>query len=92
MRTTSSLRPCASVALRERLGDALEDLGIGIIGTGRRLADDTARSHEARHIVDMTVGVVVSETLIEPDDLARAEGLVKRSFGLLARSNRCGWR
>ena len=40
-------------------------------------------SDEARHIVDMTIGVVVSETLIEPNDLARAEGLVKRSFGLL---------
>ena len=37
--------------------------GIGIIGAGRRLADDAARSHEARHIVDMAVSVVVSETL-----------------------------
>src|SRR5690242_9330007 len=68
---------------QEDLRDALEELRIGIIGAGRRLADDAAGGDEARHIVDMAVSVVVSETLSEPNDLARAEGVVKRSFGLL---------
>ncbi len=82
IRTTSSLRPSASVALASVLRDVLEDLDIGIVGAGRRLADDAAGRDEPRHIVDMAVGVIMGEALVEPDDLARAEGVVQRGLGL----------
>src|SRR5262245_47239059 len=67
----------------KRARDLLQNVGIGIVGTGRGLAHDARGSDETREHVDMSVGVVVAKSAFEPDDLARAEGLAQRGFRLL---------
>ena len=74
----------------ERAGDGFERLAVGIVVAGGRLADDAPRADEARDVVDMTVGVVVLQALVDPDDLPRAEGFAERLFGLRLASSRCG--
>ena len=69
MRVTWSLRPVASRRRFERAGDRFERLAVGIVVAGGRLADDAAGADEARDVVDMTVGVVVLQALVDPDDL-----------------------
>ena len=66
----------------ERARDLLQSLGIGVVGAGRRLADHAAGPDEAGDGIDMAVGMVVQEAVVEPDDLARAERLAQRRFGL----------
>ena len=81
MRTTSSLRPIASVAFSRRGGNGVQRLGVRIVGTGGRLADDAARRHEAGDVVDVPVGVVVLQAFVDPDDLLGAEGFGERLLG-----------
>ena len=66
----------------ERARDRFERLAVGIVVARRRLADDAARADEARDVVDMAVGVVVLQALVDPDDLPGAEGFAERRFGL----------
>ena len=89
MRITSSLRPERVGRGFERARDLLQRLGIGIVGAGRRLAHDAAGPDETGDGIDMAVGMVVQESVVEPDDLARAERLAQRRFGLPLRSSRC---
>ena len=91
MRTTSSLRPSASVGIGERLRDGVEGLGIGIVGTGWGLANDPARRHEAGDVVDVAVGVVVLQAFVDPDDFPGAERLVRVPPRPAPWSSRCGW-
>ena len=55
--------------------DRVQYLGVRVVIAGRGLADDAAWTDEARERVDMAVGVVVQETLVDPNDLPGAEGL-----------------
>ncbi len=80
MRITSSLRPNASVAVSSDARDLIQDFGVRVVGAGRGLADDAARANEADERIDMAVGMVVEEALVEPDDFPRAEGLAQRRF------------
>ena len=91
MRTTSSLRPGASVASASVFAMRVERFGVGIVGTDWRLADDAARRHEAGDVVDVAVGVVVLQAFVDPDDLSGAESLGERRLGLSLASSRCGW-
>ena len=75
----------------ERARDGVESLGVGVVGAGRRLARDAAGRHEAGEVVDMAVGMVVHETLVEPEDLRRAEGLGAAPLRLRPSSSHCGW-
>src|SRR4029079_9304913 len=63
----------------------LQGFAIWIVGAERRLAYDMPRGDEARDIVDMTIGVVVLEAAVQPDDLLRAEGMAKSGFGFRLR-------
>ena len=68
--------PCGIRRLRQGFRDRVEGRGIGIVGAGGCLADDAARRHEAGDVVDVTIGVVVFQALVDPDDFARAERAV----------------
>src|SRR5262245_992764 len=70
----------------KRAHDLLQNIGIGIVGAGRGLANDARRSDETREHVDMPIGVIVAKAALEPDDLPRAEGLAQRRLGLPLRS------
>ena len=91
MRTTSSLRPRASVAPSSVRAMASSVSRVRVVGAGGSLADDAARRDEAGDVVDVAVGVVVLQALVDPDDLLGAERVAKRGFGLLLASSRCGW-
>ena len=79
---TSSLRPEASVAASSVRAISSRISALGSSAPAGRLADDAAGPDEAGERVDMAVGVVVQQAVVEPDDLARAEGLAQRGFGL----------
>ncbi len=64
--------------LFERARDPLQGLGVGIVGAGRRLADNAGRPDKAHDIVDMPIGVIVLEALVDPDHRLGAERPVKR--------------
>src|SRR5262245_10468354 len=67
----------------KRARDLLQNIGIGIVGAARGLAHDARRSDETREHVDMPIGMVVAKAALEPDGLARAEGLAQCRLGLL---------
>ena len=75
----------------ERAGNGVERLAVRIVIARRRLADDAAGPDEAGDVVDVTVGVVVLQALVDPDDLLGAEGFAERGLGLRLASSRCGW-
>ena len=81
MRTTSSLRPLASVAASSVARNGVQRFRVWIFRSGRRLADDAARRDEARDVVDMAVGVVVLQALVDPDDFPGSESLGQRLLG-----------
>ena len=81
MRITSSLRPERVGRGFERARDLLQGLGIGVVGAARRLADHAAGPDKPGDGIDMAVGMVVQESVVEPDDPARAERLAERRFG-----------
>ena len=85
MRVTSSLRPDASRRGFERAGDRIQRLAVRIVVAGRRLADDAAGPDEARDVVDVAIGVIVLQALVDPDDLAGAERFAERRFRLRLR-------
>ena len=82
MRVTSSLAAGRVARSFERAGDGVERLAVRIVIARRRLADDAAGADEAGDVVDMTVGVVVLQALVDPDDLLGAEGFAERGLSL----------
>ena len=71
--------------LFERARDPLQGLGVGVVGAGRRLADNAGRPDEAHDIVDMPIGVIVLEAFVDPDHRLGAERPVKCCFGFSLR-------
>ena len=61
--------------------DGVQRFRVWIVRPGRRLADNAARRDEARDVVDMAVGVVVLQALVDPDDLPGAESIGQRRLG-----------
>ena len=58
---------------RELARERAEHFGLGIILAPGRLAGDDTGAHEAHDIVDMSVGVVREESLINPQHLLHAQ-------------------
>ena len=75
--------PARIAGLAQGPRDGVQHFGVRIVVAGGRLADDQARRHEAREVVDMAVGVIVRQPLVDPDRLLGAERFSQRRLRLL---------